>query len=312
MNGDARLVGEGLKVDGRKGYAVSAPLRRDLKAKTLEAWVSLDNLRQRGGGVVSVQTKGGAVFDALVFGEIDAGQWLAGSNNFARTRGFGGPVETEANRRSVHVAIVWSEDGTIRGYRDGKPYGKPYKSRGVQVFKAGEAQILFGLRHAPAGGNRLLAGVIRRVQLYDRALSDAEIAATAGSDFVDAETIAARLPADRRDRYARLRTEINEQAARLAQPGGKVYAVAPRQPEIAHLLLRGDPARFGEVVSAGGVAALAGVNAQLRLAARRPRGSAAQETGRVDHASEKSAIRPRDRQSALALSLWHRSRRYAQ
>ena len=86
LKGDARLVREGLKVDGRKGYAVSAPLRRDLKAKTLEAWVSLDNLRQRGGGVVSVQTKGGAVFDALVFGEIDAGQWLAGSNNFARTR----------------------------------------------------------------------------------------------------------------------------------------------------------------------------------------------------------------------------------
>ncbi|HEY7156671.1 MAG TPA: DUF1553 domain-containing protein [Gemmataceae bacterium] len=262
---DAQLVREGLKVDGRTGYAVSAPLRHNLKAKTLEAWVTLDNLSQRGGGVVSVQTKDGTVFDALVFGEIDAGQWLAGSNNFVRTRSFAGPVETEATRRTVHVALVWSEDGMIRGYRDGKPYGKPYKSRGVQAFKAGEAQVLFGLRHAPAGGNRLLAGVIRRVQLYDRALSDAEIAASSRRDFVEVETIAARLPAEQRDRYARLQSEINERCARLARPGGKVYAVVPRQPGIAHLLHRGDSARPGEVVSAGGVDAIAGVSSSFGL-----------------------------------------------
>jgi hypothetical protein len=53
----------------------------------------------------------------------------------------------------------------------------------------------------------------------------------------------------------------------------KVYAVAPRQPEkIAHRLLRGDPARSGEAVSAGGVAAIPGVNASFGLPADAPEG----------------------------------------
>src|SRR6185312_6486662 len=83
---------------------------------------------------------------------------------------------------------------------------------------------------------------------------------------------AARMPADQRDRYARLRSAIDEQSARLAQPGGKVYAVVPRQPEIAHLLLRGDPARPGEVVSAGGVGAITGVSANFGLSPDAPEG----------------------------------------
>jgi hypothetical protein len=45
----------------------------------------------------------------------------------------------------------------------------------------------------------------------------------------------------------------------------KVYAVTPRQPEVAHLLLHGSPAQPGEVVAPGGVAALAGVSAGFGL-----------------------------------------------
>jgi hypothetical protein len=45
IHGQARLVRGGLHVDGKTGYVVTAPLRCDLKAKTLEAWVTLDNLR---------------------------------------------------------------------------------------------------------------------------------------------------------------------------------------------------------------------------------------------------------------------------
>jgi hypothetical protein len=270
LRGDARLRAEGLKVDGRSGYVATVPLKHDLREKTLEAWVSLDNLKQRGGGVVSVQTAGGAVFDALVFGEIDAGQWMAGSNNFVRTRSFGGPVESEADRRPVHVALVWKEDGTILAYREGKPYGTPYKSSGPQLFKAGQTEVLFGLRHAPPGGNRLLAGTIRGANLYAQALTPAEIAASAQSGFIPPETIVARLPAEQRTAYAQLQSEIKEQQARLSRPAATVHAVAPRQPETTHLLRRGNPTQPGEVVSAAGIGALAGLEADFGLAPDAP------------------------------------------
>ena len=42
---------------------------------------------------------------------------MAGSENFARTKGVEGPAETEAANRPVHVAISYAPDGTIRLFR---------------------------------------------------------------------------------------------------------------------------------------------------------------------------------------------------
>ena len=63
------------------------------------------------------------------------------------------------------------------------------------TFPAGEAQVVFGLRHAPAGGNRMLAGTIVRARVYDRALDEAEVAASAATfgDYVDPGAITAAL-----------------------------------------------------------------------------------------------------------------------
>ena len=51
----------------------------------------------------------------------------------------------------MHVAITYAADGTTRVYRDGVPYGKQYRSAKPVVFPPGEAVILFGHRHTPAG-----------------------------------------------------------------------------------------------------------------------------------------------------------------
>jgi hypothetical protein len=263
-HGQARLTPDGLRVDGKTGYTVTVPLRKDLRAKTLEAWVMLDRLGQRGGGVISVQNTDGTVFDALVFGETEAGRWEAGSNNFVRTKSFQGPAETEAHRRPVHVAVVWAGDGTVRAYREGKPYGTPYRTTNPKLFRAGQAQVLFGLRHEPPGGNRLLAGVIRRARLYDRALSETEVA-DAAADVVEPEAIATLLSEGVRARYRELRATILEQHALLARQTGQAYAVTPRQPETAHVLMRGDPAQPGQVVAAGALDALVGLNAAFGL-----------------------------------------------
>ncbi len=180
-HGKARLSEGALQFDGRAGsHGSTPPLAIDLRAKTLAATVRLNALDQRGGGVITVQTLDGAVFDSIVIGEQQAGHWIAGSNVFARTKDFGGPKEI-ANEW-VHLAIVYREDGDILAYRNGAPYGKSYRSDGPVIFRAGQSQVLFGNRHGPPQGNRLLQGTIRSAALFDRALSAEEVGAIARGD----------------------------------------------------------------------------------------------------------------------------------
>jgi hypothetical protein len=274
--GPVRLAAGGAAFDGKTAFMRTVPLPRDLREKTLEAWVRLDTLGQRGGGVLSLQTPVGDVFDAIVFGEQQPGRWMAGSDFFRRTRPLGGPAETEAAGRPVHVAVAYHADGTIAFYRDGRPYGTPYKSDGPVTFKAGAAVILFGCRHEPAGGNKMLAGTVHRARLYDRALSAEQVAASAaaGGDFVSEEEIKERLgPKERAlrdDLAARLAQASAERARLQARAAQKAYVALSRRPPPTRLYLRGQVTEPGEVVAPGGVAALAG--ADLGLAADAPEG----------------------------------------
>ena len=266
--GGARAGEGGLALDGKAAYAATAPLEKDLCAKTLEVWLSIGDLRQAGGGAIGIQTLDGGTFDAIVFAEREAACWMAGSNNFVRTQSFHGPPEVEADQRTIHLAIVYAADGTITGYRNGSPYGQPYRGPAPVTFQAGEAQVVFGLRHAPPGGNRMLAGVIKQARLYDRALAAEEVAASAGaaSDFVAEDVICARLAPDVLAERRQLHETLgNLSALPLKPPKQPCYAVTPKQPDTAHLLLRGDTRQPGEVVAAGGVAAVATLSADFKL-----------------------------------------------
>jgi hypothetical protein len=161
------------------------------------------------------------MFDAIVFGEQSPREWLAGSNNFQRTQPFGGSQEADAATRAVQIAIAYHPDGTVAAYRDGQPYGQPYKSNGPHEFRAGEAIVGFGVRHLPAGGNRMLSGRILRAQLYDRALSAAEIQATAQAApvFVPESQVLAALSESDRQQVARARAEMENLEAELAALG---------------------------------------------------------------------------------------------
>ena len=140
---------------------------------------------------------------------------MPGTNNFARTQPFSAPEDREAATRPVHVAIVYQADGTIVGYRDGKPYGQPVKKAPLQEYDADNAEIIFGLRHKPAGGNRYLRGRIFRASLYDRALSPEEVAASAAGSIesVSEEAILDWLSAARRTE----RTDLKETLAKLTR-----------------------------------------------------------------------------------------------
>ena len=162
----------------------------------------LDNLDQRGGGVVSVQDLHGGVFDSIVFAEKETQRWMAGSNNGKRTQNFNGPADEDASSRAVHVALVYEADGTIAGYRDGVPYGASYKSDGPVEFAAHASEVLIGCRHGSGGGNKLLKGRVLRARLYDRALKAEEIALSSHAETAivsEREVVAALSEAQRQD-----------------------------------------------------------------------------------------------------------------
>jgi hypothetical protein len=210
--GGARVEGGALVLDGRNAFARSAPLAKPLRAKTLEAWVQLSNLDQRGGGVVSVQTRDGVLFDAIVFAEKKSQRWLAGSDGFTRTESFRGPAEKQATGQPVHVALVYRADGVIIGYRNGESYGRSYKT-GLQSFTAGNAEVLFGLRHGiGAGGNRMLAGKILKARLYDRALEPGEVTASFGGNpnFISERDLLAAMTEKQRMTLAELTAALEK------------------------------------------------------------------------------------------------------
>jgi hypothetical protein len=269
--GGARPGREGLELDGAKGYLVSAPLQRDLVAKTIEAWVRLADLRQRGGGVMGVQDGEGGAFDAIAYAEREPGRWMAGSDNFRRTRDLGVPAESEADRRFVHVTVTYAEDGTISVYREGRPYGTPYNPGPPVHFRAGQARVLVGMRHGPPGGNRMLAGVVAEARLYDRALTPDEVAASfAAGGPVPEDALAAALTPEARERRSKVLEAIEARRSALARLVRRAYVVVPRPPGPTHRLLRGDAGRPAEVVAAGGIAALAGLEPNFGLAPDAP------------------------------------------
>ncbi len=214
--GTARLVDGALLLDGR-GHVITGRLPRPLRAKTLEVLVTLSDLGQRGGGAMSVESVGGGLFDSIVFGEQESGHWLAGSNHFQRTRPLRGSPERTANERPVHMAIAYDEDGTIRAYRDGRPYGTSYRSDGPLTFNADDSVVVFGLRHSPASDGRRLRGRIHRARLHDRALSEDEVRASAhGGPFVSREQLLAAMSAEQRAQLTALEARARDAASRRA------------------------------------------------------------------------------------------------
>ena len=215
------IVKDGSLVIQPGGYVTTPPLNRSLTTKTLEAWVALSDLNQRGGGVLTIQTPNGVVFDSIVFGERDARQWMAGSNGFQRTTPFAGPQETASSDQLVHIAISYHADGRIVGYRNGERYGKTYNMGKPMVFSSGNTIVSFGVRHLPAMGNRMFHGRIDRAKLYDRALSDEEIAASfsRSGTYVSRQQVLEALSDEQRATLAALTASDSQIRKQLTQAG---------------------------------------------------------------------------------------------
>jgi hypothetical protein len=267
--GNPRLENGGLLV-ASDNYVITAPLKRKLTEKTLEVWVQLDNLDQRGGSAISIQTPNGLVFDAIVYGEREAQRWMAGSNGFVRTDSFRGTAEVVAKDRPVHFALVYTTDGMITGYRNGLPYGKPYKSAGLQSYD-GSAVVTFGLRHLPAGGNKHLKARIEKAQLYDFALAPAAVAASAGNgiNYVSELELVKRMNAVDKTNYQALLAQEKKLRDTLTElqrlEKYRIYTNIARKPDITYFLERGDVMKRRQIVAPGIVKAMPDLDFEMQL-----------------------------------------------
>jgi len=238
LEGVAQLKDGALVLNGENALARSAPLKSDLRSKTLEVWVQLETLDQGGGGVITLQSQDGVVFDSIVYAERQNRRWMAGSDGFNRTKDFGGKKEGEAHQQPVHLAIVYAEKGMVTGYRNGEPYGDPYQSSGPATFLRGESEILFGLRHADSAPDKLLAAKVLRARVYDRALRPEEVLASSRnkvSHLVSAEDLEEALTKDQRARRAELEQSIAAAEAELEHLSSEDFA-DPLRPlsDLAH------------------------------------------------------------------------------
>jgi Protein of unknown function (DUF1553)/Protein of unknown function (DUF1549)/Concanavalin A-like lectin/glucanases superfamily len=275
LKGGATIIRGRLVVDGKKTFAETPPLSRDLTAKTLEAWVALPTLKQGGGGVISVQTLDGRMFDAIVFAERKPLRWIAGSESFIRTKELNAPDEIAKPDELVHVAITYAADGRIALYRNGRPYGESYVSevspRPV-TFKAKEAQVVFGLRHT-GGANADLHGEIEEARLYDAALTAQQVLASyrAGAERVSSAELRAAMTEGERKESATAEHDANrlEAELRILRRPDLAYAANPKQPGPTALLKRGDIEKPGDPVTPGSPAAVKGAPA-IDLAADSP------------------------------------------
>ncbi len=255
----------------------SALLTTDVKAKTLEAWVSLPDKKQRGGGVISIQLPDGSQFDSVVYGELVAGNWMAGSESFHRSLSPTNSAEDSAVGVPIHVAIVYAADDSITIYRNGVRYAPSYTPKGsdagLRTFRAGAAEVLIGLRHL-GSVNGHLKGEVEEARLYDRALSAAEIGANFknGPDKITEEAIRVAMTVGEKTRMNELNKMLLAQNKNLltgSQPS-LCYAAVPSQPEPTTVLERGDVLNPGIVVNPGGLTCITTPTSNWKLAATSP------------------------------------------
>ena len=274
LKGDATITNGALKLSQTGAFYQTSPLPRDIREKTLEAWVALADLKQGGGAAISIQSEDGGVFDAIVFGERQGKKWIAGSSGFERTRDLDAPEETSPPGALVHMAVVYRDDNSIAVFRNGEPYGKPYTAGSpLQTFKAGSAHVLLGKRHT-GGGKPFFTGEIKQAALYDRALSAEEVAASfraAGLAIPESEILARLNVAQRAERESALsQIKKHRQALEAIKPLPVSYAGTRVQPGPTHNLRRGDVRTPREVVTSGGLSAIIGVDSEFGLAADAP------------------------------------------
>ncbi len=274
LKGGAKIEGGQLRLPKEGAFLQTAPLPRDVREKTLEAWVALADMTQGGGAAISVETEDGRVFDAIVFGEREARKWMVGSEGFFRTKLPAAIEETSPPDALVHMVVVYRADNSISMYRNGEPYGDTYTpGNPLQTFEAGGARVLLGMRHT-GGGKPFLTGAIRQASIYDRALGADEVAKafrSEGFSIPRAEVLACLTDGERAEREGTLKKSASARAELDAMKPLPVSYVGTRvQPPPTRKLKRGDVKSPEEIVTPAALDAVFDLEPEFGLASDAP------------------------------------------
>ena len=155
--------------DGINDYINSTVVSSNINNKTLSAWVKLAYLGQGGGGLVTVQTLDGNIFDSIVYNETGLG-WGFGSNVYRRTA-WSGLVETSTDW--IHIAATYT-NGSYVLYRNGIAI-VTNTTLSVLNFNSSTAHVVIGRRHTTGGANTYLNASIDEVYVWNRTLSASEV-----------------------------------------------------------------------------------------------------------------------------------------
>ena len=116
--GEAKIENGKLCLPSEGSYYKTDPVPFKLTEKTMIAQVYLDNLEQRGGGLITVESLNGVTFDSIVYGEGKLRTWNNGSESGIRIKGNEGAEETASSEQPIWMAASYSKDGTIFLYKN--------------------------------------------------------------------------------------------------------------------------------------------------------------------------------------------------
>ena len=273
LEGGARIQGGRLILDGKDDFLITPAITKDIRQKTLEAWVVLPDLGQGGGGAISLETGDGSVFDSIVYAERERRRWMSGSESHRRTENIVRSDETAKPDELVHVAITYAENGNTTIYRNGEKTANPYRKAQSPKFSRGNARVLLGKRHT-GGGRAYLKGEIEQASLYDRELTAEEIRASFESSgrYVSPADIAAELSQAERDEIAAAKKEIEKYRAEIdRRPSNpKSYVGRRQQPKPTRRLIKGNVREPAEEVAPGALSAIAALSGDFGLAVDAP------------------------------------------
>ena len=246
---------------------VTEPLDFDLRERTLEVWIHVSAVPEKGQTLLKIRNRSGfrgAATDGIHFVGGKTQRWENASTVNFRTEDVGGPAEDTPVGGRIHLAIAYATDGEIRLYRNGVPYGKPYRPDSgsahgrLQTYGKGDAIVEL----TSAAGLEL-----EEARLYNQVLSPATIAASYSAGVVN--SIPSESP--ERTRLVRDLEEARQQLRGVEEPA-KVFAVDVRAAEPTRLLLRGDVNRPAEVVAPGAVSCLKTLSGDFPLPPDAPNG----------------------------------------
>ncbi len=271
ITGNAQVADGCLKPLGTKeGVRVpTAKLDREIKEKTLEAWIRVRKKPEKSTTILVLQNNSGyrgAAFDGIQYNGPKK-RWENYSTAGFRNTQWEAPEENTEPGDQLQIAITYGADGTITAYRNGKPHGKPFHgepgnpSSELQTYLPQDAIAMLTT-------NQSLN--LDEARIYAAALTPQQIADSynAGAPSVPREESAAAMTPQDRDHTAKLDAELatlRTSQAEQAKPD-RAFAADVLPPGVTHLLRRGDVSMKGEVLAPAGLSAIRGLSPDLNLA----------------------------------------------